>query len=93
MTVERQTEILEISLGNLGSIAVTGEATITAPTGVSIRCIIPLVDSTVTAQTNASGIATQELTTFENLPAGIPLYVKCTSITFGAGSQVSVYYG
>ena len=94
MSERRQTEIMETSLGHLGSEAVIGTTPVTPPEGFIITVLIPLVDCVATAQTDASiENGNADLTAFTVLPAGVPIYGAWLSITLSADNEALAYFG
>lgn len=80
----RTNELIEQSLGNKGSSAITGT---TAVTG-SFTALQAIDDTVVAAQTDATGATNADLTAFTTIPAGAILFGRWTSITLTSGEMI-----
>ena len=68
MSVVRQTEILEESIGSFGSVEITGTSAVTPPSG-SYFCIIDFMStSIVAAQVDSTNATNADLTAFSSIP-------------------------
>jgi len=83
----RATEILETTMGNLGSKAITGTSAVTPTAGFVFTCIQAMEDSAVTTQTD-SGITNAVLSSYTTIISGTMLYGRWSSITPASGSFV-----
>ena len=84
----RDTQILDSSMGNLGSIAITGTSEVTG----DFTAIMFMDDSVVASQTNKVGYANADLSDFTTIIAGTIVYGEWTAITLTSGSAIG-YYG
>ena len=84
----RDTEILESSMGNLGSKAITGSTEITG----AFTAFTFIEDSVVTSVTDKVGYANADLSDFTTIIAGTTVYGEWIAITLTSGSAIG-YYG
>jgi len=84
----RDTQILESTMGNFGSVAIIGTVAITGDF-TAIHCI---EDTVVSASVDTTGYNNADLSTFTTLLAGDTVYGNWSSITLSSGS-IMAYYG
>ena len=88
MSNNRDTEILQSTMGNFGSIEITGTAEVT---GI-FTAFQFMEDSVVSAQTDSNGTSNADLTAFTTILAGSIIYGRWSAITLTSGSAIG-YYG
>ena len=92
MSDARRTQLSEESMGNRGSKAITGTSAVLPTTGKLYTAIYFIVDSSVTAYTDATGNTSGDMTAVTYFPAGTWLFGKWSSVTLGDGEAWG-YYG
>jgi len=88
--MDRQTRLMETSLGNQGSKAITGVVAVTPTAGNFFTCLQVIEDAQVSAQTDVD-IVNADLSTITTIPAGQFIYGKWKSITLTSGSMIGYY--
>ena len=81
----------ELSLGQIGSKAITGTNAVTPDSGYYFACIQAIADIVVSAQGNVTGSTNAVLSSFPKIPAGTVVYGKWDSITLTSGEAIGYY--
>lgn len=81
-------EYMSTSLGEYGSMGITGTSEVTAPTNSYFIAIQVIDDITVSAATDYQIANQVDLTAFTNIVAGTVIYGKWSAITLSSGSAI-----
>ena len=88
--MDRKTKLMETSLGNDGSKAITGVAAVTPTAGNIFTCIQVISDAVIAAQTDVD-IINADLSELGTISTGTFIYGKWSSITPTSGYMIGYY--
>ncbi len=82
-------ESIQLAIGRVGRIILTGQTELTPPAGYYIFCIIPSSDMVISSYDNRPGYVEEgDLTDITSFLTGMPIYGEFTSLTLSEGDGI-----